>query len=233
VRVFFNNYNPANPAADPIHNSPDKQFSVFSNKFLGGADVLLADVGTFSNGVTVNATTPDGKSEIIVGNGPGMRSTIYVYDVTGAPTVVDTILPFSNSFKGGITLDAARVNADLIPDFIVAAGNGGKSAIEIWSGLTNDATDVRLSTFNAFSNTKTANAPVHATALDTTGDGIADTIVAVQGTDGASGEIRSFSPAGVLQSTLTGYKGSWHIAHLKCHEPLQAAFDQVFAQLGV
>src|SRR6185369_4484189 len=90
VRVFFNNYDPGNPAADPIHNSPDKQFAVFSNKFQGGADVILADVGTFSNGATVSATTPDGKSEIVVGNGPGMRSTIYVYDVTGTPTVVDT-----------------------------------------------------------------------------------------------------------------------------------------------
>ena len=126
VRVFYNNYNPANPLADPIANVPNKQFDVFTKKFLGGADVILADVGTFSNGTTVNATTPDGKSEIIVGNGPGMRSTIYVYDVTGTPTVVDTILPFDNKFKGGITLDAARINADVIPDFIVSAGNGGK-----------------------------------------------------------------------------------------------------------
>ena len=228
VRVFFNDY----PAADPIHDSPDKQFNVFSNKFQGGADVILVDVGTFANGVTVDATTPDGKSEIVVGNGPGMRSTIFVYDVTGAPTVVDTILPFSKSFKGGITLDAARINADAIPDFIVAAGNGGKSAIEIWSGLTNDGPDVRLSAFNAFTGAKTVNAPVHATAMDTNGDGIADTIVAVQGTDGATSEIRSFSPSGVLQSKLTGFKGSWNIARLRCHEPMAAAFDQVFANLG-
>jgi hypothetical protein len=232
VRVFFNNYNPGNPAADPIHNSPDKQFAVFSNKFQGGADVILADVGTFSNGATVSATTPDGKSEIVVGNGPGMRSTIYVYDVTGTPTVVDTILPFDNKFKGGITLDAARINADLIPDFVVSAGNGGKSAIEIWSGLTNDGPDVRLSAFNAFTGAKTVNAPVHAVAMDTNDDGIADTIVAVQGTDGATGEIRSFSPNGVLQSKLTGFKGSWNIARLRCHEPMVPAVDEVFAQLG-
>ena len=38
--------------ADPIHNSPDKQFDVFTKKFQGGADVILADVGTFSNGTT-------------------------------------------------------------------------------------------------------------------------------------------------------------------------------------
>ena len=232
VRVFFNNYNPGSPAADPIANVPNKQFAVFAKKFTGGADVILADVGTFSNGSTVNATTPDGKAEIVVGNGPGMRSTIFVYDVTGSPTVVDTILPFDNKFKGGITLDAARVNADLIPDFIVSSGNGGKSAIEIWSGLTNDVPDVRLSAFNAFTGTKTVNAPVHAVAMDTNGDGIADAIVAVQGTDGATGEIRSFSPNGVLKSKLTGHKGSWNIASLRCHEPMTSAFDQVYSQLG-
>ena len=146
--------------------------------------------------------------------------------------MVDTILPFDNKFKGGITLDAARINADLIPDFIVGAGNGGKSAIEIWSGLTNDATDLRLSAFNAFTGIKTVNAPVHVTAMDTDGDDIADTLVAVQGTDGASGEIRSFGTNGVLKSKLTGFKGSWNIARLRCHEPMASAFDQVFSQLG-
>ncbi len=229
VRVFYNNYDPANPLADPIHNTPDKQFSVFSNKFLGGADVTLADVGKFSNGTTLDATHPDGKAEIVVGNGPGMRSTIYVYDVTSTPKVVDTILPFSNSFKGGITLDAARVNADLIPDFIVSAGNGGNSAVEIWSGLTNDAADVRLSAFNAFANNSTRNAPVHATAVDKDDDGIADMIVTVQGTDGTSGQIRSFTPAGVPipASTFSGFKGPWHISRLRCH-----VIDAVFAQLA-
>ena len=92
---------------------------------------------------------------------------------------------------------------------------------------------MRLSAFNAFTGAKTVNAPVHAVAMDKNGDGIAETIVAVQGTDGATDEIRTFSPSGVLQSKLTGFKGSWNIARLRCHEPLAAAFDQVFAQLGV
>jgi uncharacterized repeat protein (TIGR01451 family) len=233
ARVFFNNYNPANPLADPISNAPNKQFSVFSNKFLGGADVVLADVGKFSNGTTISATAPDGKDEIVIGNGPGMRSTIYVYDVTGTPKIVDTILPFSNTFKGGITLDAARINADLIPDFIVSAGNGGHSAVEIWSGLTNDAVDVRLATFTTFANTPTANAPVHAVAIDTNNDGIADTIVAVQGTDGNSGQIRSFKTDGTPFSALSGFAGPWHISRLHCHLPsVTEAVDEAFTQLG-
>ena len=109
IRVFYNYFDSSNPYADPIADSPDKQFYVYASSFKGGADVIVADMGTFYDGVTYGAYTPDGKGEIIVGNGPGMRSTIYVYDVSASPKVVDTILPLSNSFKGGITLSAARV----------------------------------------------------------------------------------------------------------------------------
>ncbi len=234
VRVFFNSY----PALDPIPNSPNKQFFAFASSFKGGADVVIADVGTFSNGVTINATTPDGKSEIVVGNGPGMRSTILVYDVTGTPAIVDTILPFSNSFNGGITLDAARINADAIPDFIVAAGNGGGSAVQIWSGLTNDVTDTLLSAFNTFADQSTKNAPVHATAFDSNGDGIADVLAVVQGTNGKSNQIRKFQTNGAALGTLSGFTGPWNIAsscNMDLSSPGNASFaatDNVFTQLG-
>jgi hypothetical protein len=91
--------------------------------------------------------------------------------------------------------------------------------------------DARLSAFAAFTGQKTVNAPVHAVAMDTNGDGIADKIVAVQGTDGASNEIRTFNTAGVLQSKLTGFKGSWNIAKLRC-QTLSAQIDAYFTQLG-
>jgi uncharacterized repeat protein (TIGR01451 family) len=212
VRIFYNGYNPANPSADPIPNAPSKQFNVYSSSFLGGADVVVADVGKFSNGSTLSASTPDGKAEIIVGNGPGMRSTIYVYDVSGTPAVVDTVLPLSNSYTGGITLDAGRVNGDSIPDLIVAGGNAGGSTVEIWSGVVNDNPDVKLASFTTFANTTTPNMPVHATWIDSNGDGIVDSIVAVQGTDGTSNQIRAFGASGALQNTLGGFVGSWNIA---------------------
>ena len=47
IRVFYNNYNPANPLPDPIADVPNKQFHAFASKFNGGADVALADIGTF------------------------------------------------------------------------------------------------------------------------------------------------------------------------------------------
>jgi hypothetical protein len=239
VRVFFNNFDSAQPLADPLPNTPDRQFFVFAKKFKGGADVIVADVGAFLNGATLDATTPDGRGEIVVGSGPGMRATIQVFDVTGTPTVVDTILPFHNKFKGGITLDAARVNTDAIPDFIVAAGNKGNSAVEIYSGLTNDNPDVLLSAFATFADTSTKNMPVHATAFDTDGDGIADVLAAVQGTNGKSNQIRCFDLNGTFLGALAGFTGPWNIASLSnvdisLHDrPVDlTAVDNVFNQLG-
>jgi hypothetical protein len=213
---------------------------VYASKFLGGADVVVADMGTFFNGVALNAYVPDGRSEIIVGNGPGMRSTIYVVDVSMSPKIVDTILPLSSNFKGGITLSAARVNGDAIPDLIVAAGNGGGSVVEVWSGVVNDAYDTRLDAFSAFGEQSTRNSPVHATALDTDGDGTADVLAAVQGTNGKSNQIRYFSTWGALQGIQYGFPGPWNIASLANVDPTLpihtkhdvAAKDDVFSQLG-
>jgi hypothetical protein len=64
--------------------------------------------------------------EIIVGNEAGMRSTVSVFDYTGpVATQVRSFLPLANNFRGGISIDVARVNGDLIPDIIVGAGNQG------------------------------------------------------------------------------------------------------------
>jgi hypothetical protein len=236
--VFYNNYNATNPSTDAISDSPNKQFYAFDSKFKGGADVIVADMGTFNGGVTYDAYALDGRSEIIVGNGPGMVSTIHVYDVSAAPKIVDTIYPLSN--KGGITLSAARVNGDAIPDLIVAAGNGGGSAVEIWNGLASDAHDVRLAAFSAFGEQASRNAPVHATALDTDGDGIADILAVVQGTNGESNQIRYFDTYGSLEEIHYGFTGPWNIAALKNVDPSLpldtecdvAAKDDIYTQLG-
>jgi len=76
VRVFRNDYDPAIPGADPIADTPYRAFLAFPADFIGGAVVDVADMGTFASGTVVNALLPDGKGEIVVGNGPGMRSTV-------------------------------------------------------------------------------------------------------------------------------------------------------------
>ena len=169
-------------------------FSTFNpfGTFKGGSTVEIASLGTaFKSGTATKLNNVvDARSEIIVASGSGMRSTIKVFAFTGSgktPAAVRTFLPLAAGFKGGITMDVARVNADAVPDIIVAAGNGGSSQVRVLSG-TNGAI---LSGFNAFSDSS-RNAPVHVAAVDETGDGIADFIYAAQGTDGASHRIRKF-----------------------------------------
>jgi hypothetical protein len=56
--------------------------------------------------------------------------------------------------------------------------------------------------------------PVHATAFDTNGDGIADVLAAVQGTNGKSNEIRYFGLDGTYLGALSSLVGPWNIASL-------------------
>ena len=215
VEVFYNN--PA--ASDPIPNTPSRSFFAFSNQFLGGADVAVADVGTFANGSIVNALAQDGKAEIIVGSGPGMSATVKVYDLTGAPAVVDTISPLGGSFTGGMSLQAGRVNGDAIPDILVAAGDLGGSQIEIWSGIANDSPDVLLDAFAAFADVSSSNVHVHAALLDQNGDGRADGVLAAQGTNGTSGQLRFFNVDGSGMQAWSGYPGGWLVANVARPSP--------------
>ena len=194
VRVFRNVSNPL--LAFQQYKS---EFFPFGAAFIGGVVVAAADMGTFSNGTVVNAGLLDGIDEIIVGNEAGMRSTVSVFDYTGPVAVqVRSFLPLANNFRGGISIDVARVNADLIPDIIVGAGNQGNSIVEVRDGLTG----ALITTFAAFTAAVTPSfqAPIHVASLDSDGNGIADSIVVVQGSDGASRLIRFFNPlTGQLQ----------------------------------
>jgi hypothetical protein len=177
-------------AQDPIQNTPYRSFLAFPSDFIGGSVVDVADLGTFSNGAVVDDSAPDGKAEIIVGSGPGMRSTVKVFDATPAsPVVVGTVLPFDDSFRGGVSIDMARINTDAIPDLIVGAGNGGESRVEIWDGRS----ATKLSSFQAYSDSS-RNAPVRVAGLDRNHDGLADYVITAQGVDGRTREIRCFQP---------------------------------------
>jgi len=122
-----------------------------------------------------------------------------VFDATAAaPALVRMVLPFDDDFRGGVSLDAVRVNGDAIADLILGAGNRGNSAVEVWDGLA----AARLIAFQAYSE-PSRNAPVRVAGLDTDSDGIADWILTAQGTDGKTREIRRFDAmAGTLVDTV-------------------------------
>ena len=70
------------PTFDGSH--PYRDFLAFPSSFIGGAVVAAADMGStpLASGPFVN-TLLDGKAEIVVGSGAGMKTTVKVFDVSG------------------------------------------------------------------------------------------------------------------------------------------------------
>jgi hypothetical protein len=174
VTVFF--VNPS--AADPVANVPDRRVRSMPAGFIGGVTVATADVGTFVGGAAIAPATPDGRFEVVVGSGAGGPPQVLIYDMSGSPTVIRRIAPFSPRFRGGLSVSAGRYDGDSISDIIVAAGRRGGSQIEVHSGRASGGVLVRQAAFAALA---TASLPTYATGLDTDGDGRIDSLAASQG----------------------------------------------------
>jgi tRNA A37 threonylcarbamoyltransferase TsaD len=223
IKVFLNQ----TPNADPIANAAYRTFNAFPTTFVGGAFVRVADMGMKVGTNFVN--TLDGKAEIIVGSGPGIKAAIKVFYVNATPAAVRTIYPFTvgtSVYKNGVNFDVARLDGDLIPDLVVGTENGGNSRVEtwIWNG---SAQLVKTGTFMAFGDSPSKIAPVRVAAIDTNGDGIANQIATVQGPNGTTQQVRIFdivtiNPLVVTQSaTLAPLPGPYFIADLGGPAPAQ------------
>jgi len=234
VKVFQNMLVGGLPTFDALH--PYRHFLAFPSSFIGGAVVAAADMGStpVPNGPLGN--TLDQRAEIVVGSGAGMKATVKVFDVSGmtvpTPTVVPTaarrFTPFSTTttvYKGGVSLSAARINADLIPDIVVGAGVNGNSRVDVWAwSNTPAATLSSLSAngigFSAFTDAS-RQSPIQVAGLDRDGDGIAEAILATQGPGGTTRQIRKFnitsvSPLQVSAAAVVPgiYPGPYFIATL-------------------
>jgi len=192
-------------AADPIPDTPFRVIRGFGAGFLGGASVATADLGTFSNGPTTAANVADGRHEVIIGSGPTTRATVRAYDVGGTtPRVVDTIRPFGGGFLGGVSVSAARVDGDIVPDIVVAAGRRGNGVIEIYNGAVAAADNPRTARLSAFAALGPSSAAVFASPVDADGDGLAETLVVTRRGQG----IRTLPLAGAISGPLGGSAGA-------------------------
>ncbi|MCY2987822.1 MAG: FG-GAP-like repeat-containing protein, partial [Planctomycetota bacterium] len=219
VKVFLNQW----PNPVPIQKTPHWDFLAFPSSIVAGGVVAAADMGHGAPGSFTNVL--DGKAEIVVGTGPGTAATVRVFDVSGADpyTPVQTFAPFADivvngqSFIGGVSLSVARMDSDLIPDIVVGAGTIGQSRVGVWTWATGSGTLSLRGQFAAFSG-PSSPAPVRVAAMDMSGDGIAETIVAVQGSSGTTNELHTFrvtslSPFTVVQNPpLTGFPGGYFVA---------------------
>ena len=183
--------------ADPVADAPYRTIRPFAETYLGGSTVAFADLGTFAGGTTVDATRPDGRAELLIGNGPTLAPQVQVHNLSGVgSSLIDTIRPFSPGFRGGIAVSAGRVNLDSIPDVVVAAGVRGNGQVEVFDGRVAPAANPRLAAFTAF--TGRGVTPTAASAVDTDGDGRADEIRVAQ----AGQTVRRFSIAGAALGSL-------------------------------
>lgn len=225
VRVFLNRHDGSAPSIPAFAGEPDVSFRAFPVAAVGGAVIAAADMGRMVGGSFVNET--DGRAEIVVGTGPGVPAQLAVYSLAGnTPVGVQTLVPFAATnpgFQGGVSLAAARLDPDSTPtlapaDILVGMGTNGTSRIEIWKWNVSDSTlSLRGAIPGAFA-PQSDNAPVRVAALDENADGLAETILAVQGPIGTTGEVRRFpitatSPFQYHPATpLTGFPGPWFIA---------------------
>lgn len=183
-------------AADPIENQPYRTFTPFPASFGGGANVAVADVGTFVAGRLTNAAAADGRVEIVVASGAGMRATVQVYDISAAARVVTTVMPFTRPSSGGATVAAGRVNDDAIDDIVVSAGRGGGSAVVVLDGRVDRRVPAVLVSSAAFAAYARPNAAVFSAAVDLDADGRVDRFLSTQGDPGG--------PAGLLHVAANG-----------------------------
>ncbi|MCL4202703.1 MAG: VCBS repeat-containing protein [Pirellulaceae bacterium] len=226
VRVFFNRFgeDPMDPLAPAFSSTPDIAFRAFSKSSAGGFVVAAADMGKPDGSSFVNEL--DGRAEIVIGTGPGPKATVWVFEVStfnasGAlRQPVRTFYPFtqiSSNYKGGLSLETAKVDNDQIPDIIVGMGVNGTSRIEVWNWNAPNATLGVLGVIpNAF-NGSSYRAPIDVAAI-LDADGFATSIVATQGPGGTTQQVRRFdidtrSPLVFLPpQALSPFPGPWFVA---------------------
>ncbi len=164
----------------------------------GGPRVVAIDVATgntlldtfafeptFRGGVNVSSgdVNGDGTDDIIVGTGTGGAPRVTAFSGTDTGNVLLNFFAFESSFRGGVNVSTADVNGDGTDDVIVGAGTGGAPHVQVFSGI--DGAPLPDMNFFAFDTTRRGG--VRVAAVDTNGDGTADTMVA-----GTPGQLRRF-----------------------------------------
>jgi len=199
VKVFLSRQ-PTAQNADPVGNTP---VQTLFRRGLGGG-VAAADMGTFSNGAVTDALKQDGRSELLVASGVGAAPLVQVVDLSGAkPRVVDTIKPFTNGDRAGLTVTTALINEGGIPDIVVTAG-GRRLKTEVYDGGVAAAPNARLAGFQAFGTPVRRPVSAAVAAIDSDGNGSADTLFASQGFRGAGG-VKRVATTGLAGGTIGSF----------------------------
>jgi len=150
-------------------------FFGYEDSFRGGVTVAVGDVDQ------------DGFGDLILGTGPGGGSRVRVLSGKDLTPLRDVEV-YEKTFRGGVTVAAADVNGDGIPDLITSAGSGGGPRVVVVDGRTS----ALLASFFVFDpNSPNSRTGFTAAGGDVNGDGFADIIAGAGAT--APAQIRVFS----------------------------------------
>jgi len=167
-----------------------KTFFAYDPSFRGGLTVAVGDV------------TGDGVADIVTGPGPGGAPHVKVFDGrTGAE--VASFFAFDPSFRGGVSVAIADVNADGKLDLVVGAGSGGAPHVKVFDG----AGGAELASFFAFDSSFRGGVLVAAGDVD--GDGAVE-VLAVAGDAGAP-RVRTFDSTGREERSFFAFDPSLRI----------------------
>jgi hypothetical protein len=189
IRAFINQA-ATNPAV-PFDSNHVNQFLAFPKTFIGGSTVAAGDV------------SGDGRAEIVVGSGAGIRDTVRIFDglttastMTPAPPLQE-FHPFEANARGGVFVAVGNIDVDPKLEIIVGSGVGGHSQLATYDPASLVAP---VNTFLAVYSGSGSNAPVRVAA----GSSFAGTtdILTAQGPDGKSQMLRHTPPAGPLVDFL-------------------------------
>lgn len=173
-----------------------KSFTAALPGTVAGVRLAAGDFGTFTSGTTTDASVADRRDELVISSAPGAAPAVQIVDLSGSsPTaapIVRTVNPFTKTFRGGLSVAVARINADSVADLIVSQNTGGGSQVQMWDGKVGASTTAPLGSFAAYGELASKTAGVTVVPVDNDADGRIDAIGTVQGGVGKA-TMRSFA----------------------------------------
>lgn len=183
-----------------------RSFSPFGSGHVSGVTLAGGDLESVTAGVVTATDVPDGRSELIVGTGPGGRQPVRLFDLSSSPALIGEV-PVDPSFGfGGVTVSAGLFDDDGISDLFISGGRGVSGVTDVYSGRLEGVPSERLERFGRPAEAAGGNAPASATPLDIDGDGRTDRILSLSGI-GGSGGTPVLDRTGVSTGTLTVLRG--------------------------
>ncbi len=177
---------------------------LLNNTSPGAATPSFATPQSFATGVNPESVTAidvngDGLPDLIVTNGDNTVSVLLNTTASGASTPSFAAQQTFATGSNPISLTAADVNGDGLPDLIVAnQGNGGGNTVSVLLNTTAPgATTPSFATQQTFA---TGNSPESVTVADVNGDGKPDLIVANENDNTVSVLLNNTAPGATTPS---------------------------------